>query len=62
LKAQEAQALMQEEKYADALPLLKDAWQLSNQDSQIGLLLAETLIALQRSDEAESVLKTVPLQ
>ena len=35
---------------------------MSNQDSQIGLLLAETLIALQRSDEAESVLKTVPLQ
>jgi putative thioredoxin len=53
---------MQEEKYADALPLLKEAWQLSNQDSQIGLLLAETLIALHRSDEAESVLKTIPLQ
>ncbi len=62
LKAQEALALMQEEKYADALPLLKEAWQLSNQDSQIGLLLAETLIALQRSDEAEGILKTVPLQ
>ncbi len=31
-------------------------------DSQIGLLLAETLIALQRSDEAEAVLKTVPMQ
>ena len=53
---------MQEEKYADALPLLKEAWQLSNQESQIGLLLAETLIALHRSDEAESVLKTIPLQ
>jgi putative thioredoxin len=36
---------MQEENYAEALPLLKDAWQLSNQESQIGLLLAETLIA-----------------
>ena len=46
----------------DALPLLKEAWQLSNQESQIGLLLAETLIALHRSDEAESVLKTIPLQ
>ena len=57
LKAQQALALMQEEKYADALPLLKEAWQLSNQESQIGLLLAETLIALHRSDEAESVLK-----
>ncbi|MFM4036886.1 co-chaperone YbbN [Klebsiella quasipneumoniae subsp. similipneumoniae] len=62
LKAQQALALMQEEKYADALPLLKEAWQLSNQDSQIGLLLAETLIALHRSDEAENVLKTIPLQ
>lgn len=62
LKAQQALALMQEEKYLEALPLLKDAWQLSNQDSQIGLLLAETLIELQRSDEAEAVLKTVPMQ
>ncbi|MGZ2367979.1 thioredoxin domain-containing protein, partial [Citrobacter freundii] len=32
LKAQQALALMQEEKYADALPLLKEAWQLSNQE------------------------------
>jgi putative thioredoxin len=62
LKAQQALALMQEGKYAEALPLLKEAWQLSNQDSQIGLLLAETLIALHRSDEAEAVLKTIPLQ
>ena len=62
LKAQQALALMQEEKYLEALPLRNDAWQMSNQDSQIGLLLAETLIALQRSDEAEAVLKTVPLQ
>ncbi|HEY4468223.1 MAG TPA: co-chaperone YbbN [Klebsiella sp.] len=62
LKAQQALELMQEEKYAEALPLLKEAWQLSNQESQIGLLLAENLIALHRSDEAETVLKTVPLQ
>ncbi|KFC08728.1 thioredoxin domain-containing protein [Trabulsiella guamensis ATCC 49490] len=62
LKAQEAMALMQEGNYADALPLLKDAWQLSGQESQIGLLLAETQIALNRSEDAEAVLKTVPLQ
>ena len=62
LKAQQALELIQEGKHDEALPLLKDAWQLSNQDSQIGLLLAETLIALQRSDEAEAVLKTVPMQ
>jgi len=62
LKAQEAMALMQEGKMIDALPLLKDAWQLSKQSSEIGFLLAEVLIALSRSDEAEAVLKVVPLQ
>ncbi|WP_230352328.1 co-chaperone YbbN [Lelliottia sp. WAP21] len=62
LKAQEAMALMQEGHYDQALPLLKDAWQLSRQDSQIGLLLAETQIALNRSEDAQAVLDTVPLQ
>ena len=62
LKAQQALALIQEGNHADALPLLKDAWQLSGQDNQIGLLLAETQIALNRSEEAEAVLKTIPLQ
>lgn len=62
LKAQQALALIQEGNHADALPLLKDAWQLSGQDSQIGLLLAETQIALNRSEDAEAVLKTIPLQ
>ena len=50
LKAQQAMQLMQESNYTDALPLLKDAWQLSNQNGEIGLLLAETLM------------KTIPLQ
>ncbi|QAZ88793.1 chaperedoxin [Escherichia coli] len=62
LKAQQAMQLMQEGNYTDALPLLKDAWQLSNQNGEIGLLLAETLIALNRSEDAEAVLKTIPLQ
>ncbi|MFP5594170.1 co-chaperone YbbN [Kluyvera sp. 142486] len=62
LKAQQALALIQEGNHAEALPLLKDAWQLSGHDSQIGLLLAETQIALNRSEDAEAVLKTIPLQ
>lgn len=62
LKAQQAAQLMQERNYVDALPLLKDAWQLSSQNSEIGLLLAEAQIALNRSEEAEAVLKTIPLQ
>lgn len=62
LKAQEALALIQEGKHDEALLLLKEAWQLSNQDSQIGLLLAETQLVLNRPDDAEAVLKTVPMQ
>ena len=62
LKAQQAMQLMEEGKHAEALPLLKEAWQLSQQNSEIGLLLAETQIALNRSDDAEAVLKTIPLQ
>ncbi|WNJ80795.1 co-chaperone YbbN [Cedecea neteri] len=62
LKAQQAVELMQEGKHAEALPLLKDSWQLSGQNSEIGLLLAEVQIALNRSEDAEAVLKTVPLQ
>ncbi|MDR7344355.1 putative thioredoxin [Pantoea alhagi] len=62
LKAQQAIELMQQGKTLDALPLLKEAWQLSNQSSEVGFLLAEVLISLNRSDEAESVLSVVPLQ
>lgn len=62
LKAQEAMLLMQEGKHAEALPLLKDAWQLSGQSSEIGLMLAEVQIALNRTEEAQAVLKTIPLQ
>ena len=62
LKAQEAMKLIEEGKHQEALPLLKEAWQLSNQQSEIGLLLAQTQIALNRSEDAEAVLKTIPLQ
>jgi len=62
LKAQQAMQLMEEGKLIDALPLLKEAWALSNQGSDIGFLLAEVLIGLNRSEEAEAVLKVVPLQ
>lgn len=61
LKVQQAVELMQEGKHAEALPLLGDAWQLSGQNSEIALLLAEVEIALNRSEDAEAVPKTVPL-
>ncbi len=62
VKMQAAMALIEEGKHLEALPLLKEAWQLSNQASEISLLLAETLITLNRSDEAQATLKTIPLQ
>ncbi|BDH46765.1 co-chaperone YbbN [Salmonella enterica subsp. enterica serovar Choleraesuis] len=62
LKVQEALALIDEGKHAEALPLLKEAWQLSQQASEVSLLLAETLLNLNRADEAEEILNTVPLQ
>lgn len=62
LKAQQGMQLLQEGKPLEALPLLKEAWQLSQQNSEIGFLLAEALIDLNRSDEAQAVLDVVPLQ
>ncbi len=62
LKVQEANALLAEEKTVEALPLLRDAWQISSHNSDIGFLLADTLLKLNRSEEAEEVLKVVPLQ
>lgn len=62
LKAAEAAELMNQGAYTDALPLLKEAHKLDAKRSDIAFLLAETLINLNRSDEAETVLKTIPLQ
>ncbi|NIG19604.1 co-chaperone YbbN [Pantoea sp. Al-1710] len=62
IKTHQAMQLKEEGKPLDALPLLKDAWALSNQNSEIGFLLAEVLMTLNRSDEAEAVLAVVPLQ
>ena len=62
LKLAQAQELLAAGNAAEALPLLKDAWQSSQQRSDIGLTLAETQIALSRSEDAEAVLATIPLQ
>lgn len=62
LKLAEATELLQEDRATDALPLLKEAWQSSNQRSDIGLLLAETQITLNKMEDAETVLATIPLQ
>ncbi|WP_338628868.1 co-chaperone YbbN [Yersinia intermedia] len=62
LKVAEAVQLLSEGNAQEALPLLKDAWALSGQNSEIGLQLAEVQIQLNRSEDAEAVLATIPLQ
>ncbi|URG51770.1 co-chaperone YbbN [Pectobacterium quasiaquaticum] len=62
LKVAQAQHLIQEDKLPEAMQLLKDAWQLSQQRSDIGLMLAEVQIQIKRSEDAEAVLATIPLQ
>ncbi|MEY4922711.1 MAG: hypothetical protein RLY17_1428 [Pseudomonadota bacterium] len=62
IKAAEAAQLISEGNVKEALPLLKDAWALSGQNSEIGLQLAQAQITLNRSDDAEVVLATIPLQ
>ncbi|WP_304163284.1 co-chaperone YbbN, partial [Lonsdalea britannica] len=62
LKTAEAERLIQDGKLQDALPLLKDAWQLDSKRSDIALLLAEVQIELNRAEDAEAVLSTIPIQ
>lgn len=62
LKLAQATELLEQGQASEALPLLKEAWQTSNQRSDIGLLLAQTQLALNKSVDAEAVLATIPLQ
>lgn len=54
---------LQAEDYNNALPLLKEAWELSDQkNSDIALLYAETYIAMKNADSAQQILNQIPLQ
>lgn len=67
LKLIEAKQLIEAQNYADALPLLKNAWQyltdhLGKSRSDIAFLLAKAQIALKQLDDAKATLTTIPLQ
>ncbi|QLB21188.1 co-chaperone YbbN [Vespertiliibacter pulmonis] len=60
-----AQALefLEAEQYDLALPLLKNAWELTNKkNSDFGLLYAETHIALKDIEIAKAILAEIPIQ
>ena len=63
LKFQKALDFLQLEDYASALPLLKEAWGLSDKkNSDIGLLYAETYIAMKNVEPAKEILSQIPIQ
>lgn len=49
--------------YENALPLLKEAWDISeHKNSDIAFLYAETYIAIKRIEPAQEILNKIPLQ
>ncbi|PJG86303.1 co-chaperone YbbN [Conservatibacter flavescens] len=51
------------EDYEAALPLLKEAWNASeNKNSDIALLYAETYIAMKKIEPAQDILNQIPIQ
>ncbi|MBF0751793.1 MULTISPECIES: co-chaperone YbbN [unclassified Pasteurella] len=63
LKFHQALDFLQVENYDAALPLLKEAWELSDKkNSDIALLYAETYIAMKKTEPAKEILDQIPLQ
>lgn len=63
LKFNQALELLQDERYEEALPLLKSAWEMTNKkNSDFALLYAETYVVMKKVDEAREILKQIPIQ
>ncbi|AOF53997.1 co-chaperone YbbN [Rodentibacter caecimuris] len=63
IKFHQALDFLQVENYDTALPLLKEAWELSDKkNSDIALLYAETYIAMKKTEPAQEILNQIPLQ
>ncbi|OOF54283.1 co-chaperone YbbN [Rodentibacter genomosp. 2] len=63
LKFHQALDFLQVENYDAALPLLKEAWELSDKkNSDIALLYSETYIAMKKTEPVQEILNQIPLQ
>ncbi len=61
LKFNEALTYLQNNEFDKALPLLKSAWELTDQkNSDFGLLYAETYIAMKQIEPAKEILAKIP--
>ena len=60
---QRLSAILPKEDYNSALPLLKEAWELSDKkNSDVALLYAETYIAMKKTEPAADILAQIPIQ
>lgn len=57
----QAQALLEQQDFSGALPLLRQAYDESSEAPTVGCLLAQTLVELNRVDEAEPILGAIKL-
>lgn len=57
----QAQALLEQQDFSGALPLLRQAYEESGEAPTVGCLLAQTLVELNRVDEAEPILGAIKL-
>lgn len=57
----QAQQLMADEKFSEALPLLRDAYEQSGQLASINLLIAQCYLELNRVEPAEDILANIKL-
>ncbi|QLD33488.1 co-chaperone YbbN [Mannheimia varigena] len=63
LKFNQALELLQDQRYDEALPLLKAAWEMTEKkNSDFALLYAETYIAMKNVEPAREILKAIPIQ
>lgn len=58
---QQAQRLMEEGNFTDALPLLRQAYDVSKQLASIALLMAQCHLELNRVDNAEAILSAIKM-
>lgn len=63
LKFNQALELLQDQRYAEALPLLQSAWEMTDKkNSDFALLYAETYLVMKKAEEAQAILKQIPIQ
>ncbi len=58
---EQANELMQQQNFSEAMPLLLQAYQDSDKQPEIGVGLAQVYLHLNRCDEAEAILDTIPM-